>query len=78
MENQTPENTPNPSSPETGTPEPSISTPSTSAVDDLKPGFGWTEYAERLNGRFAMIGFVGLVLLELITGQDFLTWLGLH
>jgi hypothetical protein len=43
-----------------------------------EPGFGWTTYAERLNGRFAMLGFVLLLLLELFTHQDFLTWLGLR
>ena len=42
-----------------------------------EPAFGWTVYAEQLNGRFAMVGFVALLLLELITHQDFFTWLGL-
>ncbi|MDJ0708212.1 MAG: chlorophyll a/b-binding protein [Leptolyngbyaceae cyanobacterium MO_188.B28] len=41
-----------------------------------EPAFGWTIYAEQLNGRFAMIGFVALLLLELFTRQDFFTWLG--
>jgi succinate dehydrogenase / fumarate reductase iron-sulfur subunit len=45
---------------------------------DQEPGLGWTTYAERMNGRFAMIGFVLLLLLELLTGQDFFTWLGLR
>ena len=40
------------------------------------PSFGWNAYAERINGRFAMVGFVALLLLELFTRQDFLTWLG--
>jgi hypothetical protein len=40
------------------------------------PAFGWTAYAEQINGRFAMIGFMSLLLLELITGQDFFTWIG--
>jgi hypothetical protein len=40
------------------------------------PAFGWTPYAERINGRFAMIGFVALLVLELVTRQDFITWLG--
>ncbi|MEB3252393.1 MAG: chlorophyll A-B-binding protein [Cyanobacteriota bacterium] len=50
------------------------------APSDLEPtpGFGWTAYAERLNGRFAMVGFVLLLLLEWVTGQDFFTWLGLR
>ncbi len=42
-----------------------------------EPAFGWTPYAEQINGRFAMIAFVGLLLLELLTGQGLLTWLGL-
>lgn len=40
------------------------------------PAFGWTTYAERINGRFAMVGFVALLVLELVTHQTFLTWLG--
>ncbi|MCY7285433.1 MAG: hypothetical protein LH679_18775 [Cyanobacteria bacterium CAN_BIN43] len=42
------------------------------------PAFGWTAYAERINGRFAMIGFLSLLLLEFATGQDFVTWIGLR
>jgi hypothetical protein len=30
---------------------------------------GFTAYAERLNGRLAMIGFVSLLILEIATGQ---------
>ncbi|MEM1310465.1 MAG: chlorophyll a/b-binding protein [Cyanobacteria bacterium P01_H01_bin.153] len=40
------------------------------------PSFGWNAYAERINGRFAMVGFVALLLVELFTHQDFFTWLG--
>ncbi|MBW4515600.1 MAG: hypothetical protein KME11_10275 [Timaviella obliquedivisa GSE-PSE-MK23-08B] len=50
-------------------------TTQTSQPNDL-PSFGWTAYAEQTNGRFAMIGFMSLLLLEFITGQDFLTWIG--
>ncbi|MGB3294222.1 MAG: chlorophyll a/b-binding protein [Phormidesmis sp.] len=42
------------------------------------PGFGWTQYAEKINGRFAMIGFVALVMTEWVTRQDFFTWIGLR
>ncbi|MCU0552069.1 MAG: chlorophyll a/b-binding protein [Leptolyngbya sp. Prado105] len=41
-----------------------------------QPGFGWTPYAELINGRFAMIGFVALLVLQFVTRQDFFTWLG--
>jgi hypothetical protein len=43
-----------------------------------EPSFGWNIYAEQVNGRFAMVGFVLLLILELVTGQDLLTWLGLR
>lgn len=41
-----------------------------------EPGFGWTAYAEQMNGRIAMIGILALILLELFTKQDLITWLG--
>lgn len=50
---------------------------SQSSDNQPEPAFGWTPYAEQINGRFAMIGFVGLLVLELLTGQGLLTWLGL-
>ena len=43
-----------------------------------EPSFGWNTYAERINGRFAMVGFVILFLLELFTHQDLFSWLGLR
>jgi hypothetical protein len=42
-----------------------------------EPKFGFNDYAERLNGRAAMIGFVATLLIEYITGQGVLSWLGL-
>jgi len=47
-------------------------------VDPDAPGFGWSRYAEQINGRFAMIGFVALLALEVFTQQDFFSWLGLR
>lgn len=62
MKSQTPHNAP--SSPE--------------SLNRPEPAFGWTPYAEQINGRFAMIGFVGLLLLEFLTGQGLLSWLGIR
>jgi hypothetical protein len=43
-----------------------------------EPKFGFNEYAERLNGRAAMIGFVLTLIIEYVTGQSLLAWLGLR
>ena len=51
---------------------------SSTVPEQSQPSFGWTQYAEQINGRFAMVGFVSLLLLELFTGQDFFTWMGLR
>lgn len=42
-----------------------------------RPKKGFNQYAEQLNGRGAMIGIVGLILVELLTGKGLLTLLGL-
>jgi Chlorophyll A-B binding protein len=55
-----------PTPPENNLPEPS------------EPAFGWTSYAEQVNGRFAMVGFVFLIVLEFFTKQDLFSWLGLR
>lgn len=52
--------------------------PQNTPVVVSEPGFGWTHYAEQINGRFAMIGFISLLLLELFTRQDFFSWLGVR
>lgn len=36
---------------------------------DSEARTGFTEYAEKLNGRLAMIGFVSMLLLEVLTHQ---------
>jgi Chlorophyll A-B binding protein len=56
--------------------EPTATDSSPAEDSSDRPAFGWTPYAELINGRFAMIGFVALLLIELITGQDFFTWIG--
>jgi hypothetical protein len=42
-----------------------------------EPKFGFNDYSERLNGRAAMIGFVLTLLIEALSGQGVLAWLGL-
>jgi hypothetical protein len=39
--------------------------------------FGFNRFAEQLNGRAAMIGFAALLLIEYVTGQNPLAWMGL-
>ena len=53
------------------------SSASTSATTDDVPAFGWSSYAERVNGRFAMIGFFALLLVEAFSKDTFLHWAGL-
>jgi len=48
---------------------------STEIKDEYK--FGWSSYSEITNGRFAMIGFLAIILIELISKQSFLKWAGI-
>jgi hypothetical protein len=66
----------------TTSPEPEPQAPpttiaTTSATTGDVPAFGWSGYAERVNGRFAMVGFVAVLVIELIAGDTFLHWAGL-
>jgi hypothetical protein len=49
----------------------------TSATTSEVPAFGWSGYAERVNGRFAMVGFLAVLLIEALSGETFLCWSGL-
>ena len=53
------------------------SVPETSATTTDVPAFGWSGYAERVNGRFAMVGFVAVLIIEALSGDTFLHWAGL-
>ena len=48
---------------------------STEIQDEYK--FGWSSYSEITNGRFAMIGFLAIILIELFSQQSFLKWAGI-
>ena len=39
--------------------------------------FGWSNYSEKTNGRFAMLGFLAIILIELISHKSFLNWTGI-
>ena len=58
-------------------PSSATTTPETSATTKDVPAFGWSAYAERINGRFAMIGFLAVLLTEALSGDTFLHWSGL-
>ena len=64
-------------SPEISPTTSSTTSSTTSATTGEVPAFGWSGYAERVNGRFAMVGFVAVLLIEALSGQTFLRWAGL-
>ena len=56
--------------------DPSTELKPSATTTDL-PAFGWSAYDERVNGRFAMLGFAAVLLIELISRDSFLHWAGL-
>ncbi len=50
---------------------------SPSATTNDIPEFGWSGYAERMNGRFAMIGLMAVLLVEALSKSSFLEWAGI-
>ena len=56
---------------------PARATRATSATTGDVPAFGWSGYAERVNGRFAMLGFAAVLLIEALSRDTFLHWAGL-
>ena len=38
------------------------------------PTYGFHSHAERLNGRVAMVGFMALLLVEILLGHGLLVW----
>ena len=74
-----PEPQANPQPQPNGQPEPSgqPKPATTSATTNDSPAFGWSAYAERINGRFAMLGFVAVLLIEALSSDNFLHWAGL-
>ena len=50
---------------------------SPSATTNDIPEIGWSAYAERINGRFAMIGLTAVLLVEAFSKISFLEWAGI-
>tara|TARA_B100000212_G_scaffold13100_1_gene9351 strand:- start:78 stop:332 length:255 start_codon:yes stop_codon:yes gene_type:complete len=46
-------------------------------IENDKYIFGWGQYSEITNGRFAMIGFAAIILIEIISKKSFLNWAGI-
>jgi len=46
-------------------------------TEEDKYVFGWGKYSEITNGRFAMIGFTAIILIEMISKTSFLDWAGI-
>ena len=61
----------------TSEPPETPSVPETSATTNDAPAFGWSGYAEWVNGRFAMLGFISVLLIEALSRDTFLHWAGL-
>lgn len=56
-----------------------MTTPQPTVIPKLEePKFGFNDYAERLNGRAAMIGIALALAIEYVTGHGLLSWLGLR
>ena len=52
-----------------------INTQSIETEDKYK--FGWSSYSEITNGRFAMLGFLAIILIEIFSKKSFLSWAGI-
>ena len=50
---------------------------SNSEINNIEYKFGWNNYSESTNGRFAMIGFIAILIIEIVSKESFLNWCGL-
>ena len=39
--------------------------------------FGWNRYSEITNGRFAMLGFLSILIIEILSKKSFFSWAGI-
>ena len=45
--------------------------------ESINYSFGWNRYSEITNGRFAMIGFLSILIIEVISKKSFFAWTGI-
>ena len=48
-----------------------------SSKSDQEYSLGWNKYSEITNGRFAMLGFLAIIIIEIISNNSFLHWAGI-
>ena len=49
----------------------------TNSIEKDNYEFGWNKYAEITNGRFAMLGFLAILFIEIMSKKPFLEWSGI-
>ncbi len=47
------------------------------SITDEDYKIGWNKYSEITNGRFAMLGFFAILLIEVLSNKSFLQWAGI-
>ena len=62
---------------EQGSESSEVQPPINSATTGDPPAFGWSAYAEPVNGRFAMIGLAAVLIIEVVSRATFVHWAGL-
>ena len=45
--------------------------------ESIDYNFGWNRYSEITNGRFAMIGFLSILIIEILSQKSFFSWAGI-
>jgi len=45
--------------------------------ESIEYNFGWNRYSEITNGRFAMIGFFSILVIEILSQKSFFSWAGI-
>ena len=49
----------------------------TNSDQSIEYNFGWNKYSEITNGRFAMLGFLSILIIEILSKKSFFSWAGI-